>query len=358
MSIRNQILLVLLVSAFLYGGFVGWNRYFAPDATATNKSGVRPVPVETATARMETMSTAVEAVGSTLARQSIAIVPLAGGRVDRIAFQAGETIKAGGVIAELDDDIERANQAQSEAGLRKASLELERAKLLREKSISTRATVEDLTATKAAAEADVARARRKLADRTIRAPFAGTLGISRVDSGARVTDSTVITTLDDLSSVDIEFAVSETLFNATRIGQPVEATAAAFPGRKFVGKVTEIDSRIDAISRSFKVRARVPNPDRELPAGMFMHLRMILASSEALVIPEEAVVAESGTNFVFLLEDGKARRRKVTVGRRDFGIAEIVEGLQPGAVVVTRGTGKLREGSAVRVAANKTDALQ
>jgi len=360
MSIFKQLLLVLLVGALLYGGFVGWDRYFAPnDATATKQNGVgRPTPVEAAPARLQVMSSVVEAVGTSVASQSVEIIPLDGGRIAEIEFSAGQEVEAGAVVVRLDSDIERANLAQSEAALHKTTLALERANVLRQKNITAKATVDDLTADMATAEAEVARAERKLADRTIRAPFAGALGLNRVDPGARVTDSTVITTLDDLSNVDIEFAVSERLFGTTKIGQRVEASAAAFPGRVFIGTVSEIDSRVDPVSRSFKVRARVPNPDRELPAGMFMHLRMILASDEALVVPEEAVVAESGSAFVFVLQDDKVKRRKVVVGRREFGIAEIVDGLEPEAVVITRGTGKLRDGMTVTVVETSTGAAQ
>jgi membrane fusion protein (multidrug efflux system) len=351
MSIVKQLLLILVFSALLYGGFVGWDRYLTPhDATATNQGTAgRPTPVEAAQARRQVMSSVVEAVGSTLAHQSVEIIPLAGGRVEEIAFRAGQEVEAGAVVVRLDDDIERADLAESEAALRKADLALERARVLRTKNITTKATVDDLTANMATAKAEVARAKRKLADRTIRAPFAGALGLSRVDAGARVTDSTVITTLDDLSSVDIQFAVAEKYFVTTKLGQRIEADAAAFPGRVFIGTVTEIDSRIDPVSRSFKVRAQVPNPNRELPAGMFMHLRMILATGDALVVPEEAVVAESGTAFVFVLQDNRAKRHKVVVGRREFGIAEIVDGLDLDSLVVTRGTSKLRDGMHVTV---------
>jgi len=360
MSIFRQLLLVLLVSAMLTGGFVVWDWYLAPhDATATNQTGVgRPATVEAAPAHLQIMSSTVEAVGTTLAHQSVEIIPLAGGRVEEIAFRAGQEVEAGAVIVRLDSDIERADLAQSEATLRKTALELERAKVLRQKNVVTKATIDELTANMATAEAEVARAKRKLADRTIRAPFAGALGISRVDPGARVTDSTVITTLDDLSTVDIEFAVAEKLFGTTKVGQRVEATTAAFPGRVFIGTVTEVDSRVDPVSRSFKVRAEVPNPSRELPAGMFMHLRMILSTDEALVVPEEAVVAESSSAYVFLLEDNKVARRKVVVGRRAFGIAEIVDGLEPGARVIVRGTGKLRNGMAVKVVDSAAGATQ
>ncbi len=352
MSIIKQLVFVVLLGGLVYGGYLGWEWYAADSAGSTAEKRRRggAVPVEADTARIESMPVVAEAVGTTVARQSIEITPLSDGRIEAIAFDAGQQVKAGHVLVRLDSDIERADLKQAEAARGRAMLELDRITVLRQKNVATKATVDELASNLVAAEASESRARRKLADRTIRAPFAGTLGISRYYKGARVTDSTVITTLDDLSTVEIEFSVAEQLFSKTRQAQTVEATTAAYPGRVFTGVVTKIGSRVDPVSRSFKVRAEVQNADGALPAGMFMYLRMLLSSSNVLVVPEEAIIAEAGASFVFVIEDNKARRRAVTVGRREFGIAEITDGLSPGTVVVTRGTNKLRNGSTVKLA--------
>jgi membrane fusion protein (multidrug efflux system) len=350
MSLLKQFLFIILLSGLAYGGYVGWGWYFGTGETtnAKERRGGGAVAVETGVAQIQAMPIVAEAVGSTIARQSIEIVPLSDGRIEEVGFKAGQRVKAGDVLVRLDSDIERADLMQAEAARSKATLELDRINVLRQKNVATKATVDELATNLVTAEAAEARARRKLSDRTIRAPFSGTMGISRYDKGARVTNSTVLTTLDDLSTVEIEFSVAEQLFSKTRVGQTVEATAAAYPDRVFSGAVTKIDSRIDPVSRSFKVRAEVQNQDGALPAGMFMYLRMMLASSDVLVIPEEAVVMETGHSFVFVVEDGKVQRRQIDLGRREFGIAEVTDGLSPGAVVVTRGTNKLRNGVAVR----------
>ena len=131
--------------------------------------------------------------------------------------------------------------------------------------------------------------------------------------------------------------------------------ALRYPGRVFTGEIVEIDSRIDAVSRAFRVRADLPNEDRALPAGMFMQVTITLDGGEAAVIPEEAVVAEEGSAFVFVVEDGKAARRTITTGRRAPGFVEVVDGLAPDALVVTRGTNKLRDGAGVKLASGKTE---
>ncbi|MEX2617014.1 MAG: efflux RND transporter periplasmic adaptor subunit [Alphaproteobacteria bacterium] len=350
MSLLKQLLFVALLGGLAYGGYLGWGEYVgANEAPPEKVRGGGAIAVETGVARIQAMPVIAEAVGTTLARQSIEIVPLSNGRIEQISFEPGQQVKAGDVLVRLDSDIERADLKEAESALDKARMELDRITVLRQKNVATKATVDELASNLVAAEAAEARARRKLADRTIRAPFSGQTGISRYDKGARVTDTTVITTLDDLSSVEIEFSVAEYLFAKTRLGQKVEASAAAYPDREFSGVVTQIDSRVDPVSRSFKVRAEVPNPDGALPRGMFMYLRMTLAANEVLVIPEEAIVAETGAAFVFVVEDNKVTRRNIDVGRREFGIAEVTDGLAPGSVVVTRGTGKLRDGATVRV---------
>ncbi|MDA0661363.1 MAG: efflux RND transporter periplasmic adaptor subunit [Proteobacteria bacterium] len=352
MSLLKQLLFVVLLGGLAYGGYLGWGEYVGANEAPPERAGGGggAIAVETGIARIQAMPVIAEAVGTTLARQSIEIVPLSDGRIEQISFEAGQQVKAGDVLVRLDSDIERADLKQAEAALDRARLELDRITVLRQKNVATKATVDELASNLVAAEAAEARARRKLADRTIRAPFSGQTGIGRYDKGARVTDTTVITTLDDLSNVEIEFSVAEYLFAKTRLGQKVEATAAAYPDRGFTGTVTKIDSRVDPGNRSFKVRAEVPNPDGALPRGMFMYLRMTLAAHEVLVIPEEAIVAETADSFVFVVEDNKVQRRSISVGRREFGIAEVTDGLSPGAVVVTRGTGKLRNGATVKIA--------
>jgi membrane fusion protein (multidrug efflux system) len=335
----------------VYGGYVAYGRLMTTQPSADDGQSQQndATPVEVAAVRSQEFSTSLEAVGTTRALSSIEIVSQTSGRIEKIGFRAGDEVKVGAVLVELDSDIERADLAQAKAALIKSGLELERAKTLRQNNISTKATVDELTAVVAATEAAVAKAERRLADRTVRAPFAGMVGMNRLDVGARTTETTVITTLDDLSSVQIEFSVSERLFGDTRIGQTVEATTAAYPGRVFEGAVVEVDSRVDPVSRSFKVRAEVPNAERALPAGMFMLIRMILSAAEALVIPEEAIVSDAVGAYVFVVENNKVRRQKVGIGRRAEGVAEVLDGLAPATRVVTRGTGRLRDGMTVEV---------
>ena len=295
----------------------------------------------------KSMARVIEAVGSTRARQSVEIVPLASGRVTEITFTSGERVKRGEVLVRLDDDIERANLVEAQAKFEQARLAVERARRLRRDNIQTQASLEILLAVQAGTTAEVDRSRRKLADRVITAPFDGVIGLRKVDPGARVDDTDVIATLDDRATIELEFSLPEMVFGEVHPQQPVVATAAAFPGRHFNGTIDVIDNRIDPVSRAFKVRALLPNPDLLLPAGMFMQLTVELERRDAVTIPEEAVIVQGDQSYVFLVSDGKAVRRNVKLGLREPGIVEIMNGVAVGDLVVTRGLQRIKEGQPV-----------
>jgi membrane fusion protein (multidrug efflux system) len=192
---------------------------------------------------------------------------------------------------------------------------------------------------------DVAKAR--LADTIIRASFDGKTGFRRVSIGSLVSPGTVITTLDDTSLIKLDFTVAETFLYALEKGLPVTAGTAGLPGREFSGKVSQIDSRVDPVTRSIAVRAELPNPKGELRPGMFMTVKLQGEVSPALLVPESAIVPEQGNVFVFVVENGEATRRAVKLGKRRPGVVEVVEGLKEHERVVIEGTQNLRDGGPV-----------
>ncbi len=365
MSFLRQILLLCLLTAVAGGAYWVWETYIAEqggadaaqtDATRTGARRGGAQGVEVAKAVMVDFADRIEAVGTTRARQSVEIVPLASGRVAGISFEAGAAIKAGDVMIRLDDDIERADLVEAEAKLARAASTLARTSALRKKKAVSEAALTKAIAERAIAGAAVGRARRKLADRTVTAPFDGRTGLRQIDIGARVDTDTMITTLDDLSEAEIEFSVPEILFGRLGPGAAVQATAAAFPGQIFEGTVKIVDSRVDPVSRAFRVRAGLPNPDGLLPAGMFMYLEAVTGRRKALVVPEESVIAEGAGAFVYVIIDEKAVRRSVALGQRRVGEVEITAGLVEGEIVATAGTQRLRDGKAVRIIGGTTTA--
>lgn len=354
MAYLKQVVSAAMVLLAVGGGYAAYDQLNAnrEQPGAGEERSAPAVSVETAPAEAQDLSSTMEAVGTSLARQSIKLVALASGRVQEIAFESGQRVAAGDVLLKLDDEIERADFAEAEATLNEATLALERAETLQKQNAVSQAALDEARSRKAVAEAELDRATRRLADRTVRAPFDGIVGLRQVDAGARIDDTTVITTLDDLSEIEIEFAVSETLYGSVALGQSVVATAAAYPDRRFEGSVTSIDSRIDQAGRSFKVRASLPNEDLALPAGMYMHVTLELDSRTAVLVPETAIVPEGGKSFVYVVRDGVAEQREVTVGARRPGTVEIAGGVEAGDIVVVSGTQRLRNGAPVTIVAS------
>ena len=354
MSFSRQLVLLVFLAAV---GGLGYMLYLerpadepAPE-TAAGPAAARAASVEVATAASRVLERSIEAVGTTRAVQSIDVVSLTEGRIVELNITPGAMVEAGDVLARLDPGVEEATLAEAEANRAERTTALERATTLRQSNASTvsQAAVDTLKAELAVAEAAVQRARHALQERTVVAPFSGVLGISTVDLGARVESSTVLTTLDDLSGVEIEFRLPETVYGQIHAGQTVDAESAAFPGRTFVGKVTAIDSRIDPVSRAFRVHALLPNEDRALPVGMFMRLDLALDDRHAVVVPEEALVIEGGNTLIYVVEDDKAEKRAIRTGLRRNGIVEVLEGVAAGDVVVSRGIQSVRDGSPVNI---------
>lgn len=311
--------------------------------------GGRVLPVTVASVETRVIAEEIEALGTTRAHRAVAVVPLADGRIVSLPFEPGTRVAEGAVLARLDDETQRADVDEAEAALLEVSQSLERARRLRRGNTVTQATLEQLESERAAALARLDRARKALAERVIRAPFAGTVGFRELDVGARVSEGEILTTLDDLSTLDLLFQVPEQHYGAVRPGLAVAATSPAFPDRRFAGQVTWVDPRIDEASRAFRVRASLPNPDRTLPAGLFMTILLALDSREAPVVPERAVLSQGGGAAVFVVtEDGRAERRVIQLGRRLVDAVEVREGLAPGEVVVSAGIHRLRDGIAVK----------
>ena len=351
MSLIKQVGLSVLIILVLAGGgywYAGGLTDVGGAPAATGRERLPP-RVDVVPAEVRTLARKVEAVGTTRARQSVDIIPADSGRVVSISFMPGSQVEAGSTLLQLDDVAERADVAEAEAELRKAELALDRGKALVARKSIPQANVDELEATFTAAEARLDRARKQLSERRIEAPFSGRIGLKQVDVGARVDDATVVTTLDDLSAVEIEFGVPEIFFGAVQTGQKVKAKSAAFGEREFEGRIETVDSRIDRVSRSFQVRAQIPNDDLALPTGMFMLVELTLAERTAIIVPEEAVMVSGDQAQLFVVANGKAEKRVVELGQRELGVVEILSGIDEGESIIVGGIQKVRPGLEVRI---------
>lgn len=309
-----------------------------------------PIAVEIAHTQLGQVTESVSAVGTARAAHAVKIVSTAAGLVTRVAFQAGQRVASGMLLIELDNESEQAAVHEAESELTNLRLQMERAESLLEKKLLSAAELDELRAQFGMAKARLEAARSRLRKRMIRAPFAGIVGLRNINVGSYIDSDTVLTTLDDLDTIELEFRVPERYFGAVKPGQTVSATSAAFPGRSFTGVVHEVDTRIDPTTRAFRVRARLPNPDALLPDGLFMAVSLTIAErDDAVLVPEEAVISEDNQSYVYVVMDRIALKTAVTIGQRFDATVEVLAGLPPGAEVVTRGHQSLRDRSPVQI---------
>jgi membrane fusion protein (multidrug efflux system) len=344
---------MLLAAAGCGGREAGGDR--AGGATANAQpAGEDParaspaVGVFTEPVRQEPFDYEVEALGTARANEAVEITSKVTNLVTAIRFREGEQVRQGATLVELDSIEARAELAAARAALAETESQLKRSRELFATQALSQAQLDQLGATLSANQARVTTAQSRLSDTVIRAPFAGRTGLRRVSVGSLVTPGTVITTLDDTRVIKLDFSVPETFIAILVEGLPLTARSVAFPDRQFSGKVVSIDSRVDPTSRSVIARAELPNPERLLKPGMFLTVRLQEKRAPALMISEQALVPEQGRQYVYVVADGRAQKREITIGRRSPGKVEVIAGLKPGEIVVVEGTQKVRDGGPVR----------
>jgi membrane fusion protein (multidrug efflux system) len=306
------------------------------------------VGVLTEAVRQEPFDYEVEALGTARANEAVEITSKVTNLVTAIRFREGEQVRQGSTLVELDSIEARAELAAARAALAETESQLKRSRELFATQALSQAQLDQLGATLSANQARVTTAQSRLADTVIRAPFDGRTGLRRVSVGSLVTPGTVITTLDDTRIIKLDFSVPEAFIAVLVEGLPLTARSVAFPDREFTGKVVSIDSRVDPTSRSVIARAELPNPQGLLKPGMFLTVRLKEKRAPALMISEQALVPEEGRQYVYVVADGRAQKREITIGRRAPGKVEVVMGLKPGETVVVEGTQKVRDGGPVR----------
>ena len=332
----------------------------APGAGGPQGGGARggaPASVTLAQVRAERVSQKLEALGNARANESVDISSKTSNIVTAVTFRDGERVKRGQVLVQLDDAQASADVAAAQAAVTESESLYNRSRELLNTQALSKSSFDQLVATLNANRARLAAAQSRLQDTVIRAPFSGRVGLRRVSVGTLISPGDVITTLDDTSVIKLDFSVPENFLASVREGLSIRASAPAFPGRNFAGKVSSIDSRVDMNTRSVTVRALLANEDGALKPGMFLNVTLANDEREALVIPEEALTPEAEKQYVFVVADGKVSRREVRIGGRRPGSVEVIAGLSAGERVVVEGTQKVRDGASVQAIERTVDAL-
>lgn len=318
------------------------------EAASRSGGGDRPVPVTTQQVRAQRWNDSVQALGTVRARESIEVTAKVSETVQQVHFDSGDTVVEGQPLVTLSGQQQHAALAEAEAAANEADRLYRRQDELAAQQLIARAALDTQRAARDAARARVAQIRAQLGDRVIRAPFAGVLGIRQVSPGSLVTPGTVVATLDDIARVHVDFPVPERLLSHLAPGLLVHGRSEAWPGRRFEGRVSTIDARIDESTRAITVRADFPNPERALRPGMLLQVELQRPERQAIVVPEIAIVQVGNDSFVYrVTQDEKVERATVKVGTRRDGLAELLEGVKSGDRIVVDGTGKLRPGARI-----------
>lgn len=318
------------------------------------KGGFTPPPpvVEVVTVAPETVRDVISLVGQLESESSVEVRPELDGIIESIDFIEGQTVKKGDVLISLRDKEQAAHVREARARAKLAEEIFRRITALQQKEVSAQAEYD-----KASAELEVARAEVQLREvelnkTKVRAPFDGVVGARRVSPGERVRRSTILVRIDAVDRLQLVFAVPEIGVPFVRTGMPVKISVKPFPEIRFDGEVFFVSPTLDAATRRLTLKAWVPNPGRKLQPGLFAQLEVQLALREnALVVPDSAILVDQTGSFVWRVgSDGKASRAPIEIGLRKAARVEVASGLEAGDRIVSAGTQKVTEGSAVVIA--------
>ncbi len=346
-----QIVVALCMLAVAGGAW--WYFYVAPPAAGgagqQAERGGMEIPVETAPVTVGPIQRRLTAVGSLRSNELVTIRPEIAGRIVAFRFQEGKPVTEGQPLVVLDDTVYRAEVEQVQASLELSQANYDRAiDLLKRKAGTTKARDEAIAQLRAD-QASLELAKARLDKTVIKAPFAGVVGLRKVSVGDFLNVGDDIINLEQIDPLKADFRIAEVYVGAVKPGQRLDLGADAFPGEKFAGEVYAIDPLIDESGRSILLRARLPNPDGRLRPGLFVRVSLVLNErDDAIQVPEQALVPQGQDQYVFKVADGKAAFTKVEVGIRRDGMAEILNGLEPGDQVVTAGQLKIRDGVPVK----------
>ena len=325
----------------------------AAAAPAASPPGSGPaVSVEAIKVQRLALPQGITAVGSLRSDESITLRPEVAGRISAIQFREGERVAKGAPLVKLDPSVTQAELQQAQANMVLAKAKYDRAIDLQGKGFISGQARDEAENNLKVGEAALALARAKLAKLSIEAPFSGIIGLRSVSVGDYVKEGADMVNLEAIDPLKVDFRVPEIYLSQIRVGQSLQMTLDAVPGKTYEGKVFAINPLVDTAGRAVVIRAQVRNQDTTLRPGMFARVRLLThETQEALVVPEQAIVPQGDEWFVYRVVDGKAQRAKVEIGQRRDGKAEVMKGLRDGDVVVTAGQLKIRDGVPVQVAA-------
>lgn len=310
--------------------------------------GEDTVTVITRPAQLIDITNKIESIGTARANESVVLSSKVTDTIRKVNFEDGMFVDKGDILVEMTNTEQTALLQEAQATADEATRQFNRVQNLIAQKLASETQLDVERVRMQTAQARLEAIIARLDDHLVRAPFSGLLGFRNVSPGTMLTPSTPITTIDDVSIIKLDFDVPENFLAALKPSQEVIANSVAYPDRSFTGTVATIDSRVDPVTRTVKVRAHIKNDEALLRPGMLLTVDLILARDQALVVPESAIEPLQDRHYVYIISDeGIAEQIPVEVGRRQPGFVEILDGVGLGQHVITEGVMKIRPGSSV-----------
>jgi membrane fusion protein (multidrug efflux system) len=353
--VAAAVLLGLMVLAVvLRMAFAGDEKAGGGPGGRGGPGGGRGQSVSEAVIGTRSFTDEIRVLGVARGRRSVNITSSTSELITRVLFTDGQRVAAGTPLVELQAREEDAGIIEARAQVAQAQRQYDRYKTLADRGIAPRVTAEDAETGLETAQAALNAAQARRGDRMIRAPFAGVLGLSSVTPGTLVSPGGVITTLDDIAVVRVDFPVPERYLGALRTGASIRATIDAYGDEVFSGRIALIDTRINEQTRAVTARAEIPNPGARIRPGMAVRVAVEQGQRTSPAAPEAAVQYEGDGAFVYRIARGErgstAQRVEVETGSVEGGFVEIVSGLDVGDRIVGSGLNRIQPGAPVRVA--------
>lgn len=360
MSLTKQLVILagagLLLALVLWWGLPGFSS-IAPPEDGDTEGTIRPespAPVIVMPVGLDSNAATVEAVGTGDAVKSVTLFPEASGRVTEVLFEAGDRVQRDDPLLRLDAEDEVLAVELARVRLQDARQQLDRYEVTAPTGAVSTSEVDQAGTALSAARIELSQAELALRKRTLKAPFDGVIGIPEVSVGDRAETGTVISTLDDRSTLLVDFEVPEALAGGVRKGGPIEASTWAMPGERFAGFVESVGSRIDAQTRTLRVRGGIENENDLLRTGMSFSIRLALQGDQLPSVPSIAVQWERRGAYVWRVADGRAERVEVDVVKREDQWILVEAPLAPGDQIVVEGVQRLNTGREVDATVRNT----
>jgi membrane fusion protein, multidrug efflux system len=361
--IRWFVIVAVLV-ALVLGGLYGFNAYrnkMIAQFFANNKPP--PTQVTAVVATTQAVPQFASGIGSIAAVRQVTVTPEVGGRITEINFDSGAEVKAGDKIIQINDAPDLGDLANYQAQAKLAQVTLWRAKSMAARQFGPQTDVDNAQAQLDEANAQIQKTQAVIAQKTIVAPFAGRLGVRKINLGQYLNPGDAIVTLTDLKTLYVNFTLPSQMAPQIDAGQKVDVTADAFPGKKFTATVTTVEPQISPNTRTLSIQATMPNPDESLLPGMFVNAAVVLPQqAPEVVLPETAVdYTLYGDSVDVIRQDGtdangkpvlKAHRVAVKTGQRWDDKVAVLDGVKAGDQVVAAGQIKVQDGAIVHVTGN------